>query len=266
MKNMGGVITFYEKLLMEYELLNKKIKDLQNVLENMPKGELGCSKNGNSFKWFDYSGEERKYIYKKDRKLAEKLALKKYYSFQLEDALREQKAILSYLSKCPNPRKADKLLSDDSGFKELLKPYFTPMNEELDKWASASYETNKNHPENLKFKTSRGYYVRSKSESMIDKILLINKIPFRYECLLSLNGLNMYPDFTIRHPKTAEYYYWEHFGMMDNPTYASNAMSKLHTYVSNGIYPTINLIATYETKENPIDINDIEKIVEQYFL
>ena len=232
----------------------------------MPKGELACFKNGKSFKWFDYSGKTRKYIYKKDRELAQKLALKKYYSYELEDAIKEQKAIVAYLSKSPNPRKADKLFSEGSGYKELLEPFFLPVNEELNKCGLQEYERNMNHQENLRFKTSRGYYVRSKSESMIDKILTINKIPFRYECQLNLSGFIMYPDFTIRHPRTGEYFYWEHFGMMDNPAYASSAITKLHSYVSNGIYPTINLIATYETKENPLDMGTIEEIVQKFFL
>ena len=52
-------------------------KLLVELLKKMPKGELGCYKNGKSFKWFDYSGKTRKCIYKKDRDLAQKLALKK---------------------------------------------------------------------------------------------------------------------------------------------------------------------------------------------
>lgn len=236
------------------------------MLKKMPKGELRCSKNGQNYKWFDYAGEKRKYIYKKDREFAQQLALKKYYTYELEDATKEQKAISAYLSKSPNPRKSEKLLSDGTGYKELLQPFMTPINEELNRWVSEKYEKNMNHQENLKFKTSKGYYVRSKSESMIDKILTINRIPFRYECMLNLGGLIMYPDFTIRHPKNGEYFYWEHFGMMDNPSYASGAITKLHSYVSNNIYPTINLITTYETKDNPLDMETIEEIVNKYFL
>ena len=37
-------------------------------------------------------------------------------------------------------------------------------------------------------------------------------------------------------------------------------------YCENGIIPGINLILTYETKENPLSIDQVEKIVKEYFL
>ena len=97
-------------------------------------------------------------------------------------------------------------------------------------------------------------------------VLYRNKIPFRYECLLELGDISIFPDFTIRHPVTGQVYYWEHLGMMDNPTYNKNACSKLQLYMSNGIIPTIQLITTYETKDSPLTIEMVENIVKQYFL
>lgn len=61
-------------------------------------------------------------------------------------------------------------------------------------------------------------------------------------------------------------YYWEHFGLMDNPTYAQNAYSKLQIYTSHGIIPSIQLITTYETKANPLSTDIVEKIIAYYFL
>ena len=115
-------------------------------------------------------------------------------------------------------------------------------------------------------KGSSGNYVRSKSESMIDMVLYIHKIPFRYECALTLGETTLFPDFTIRHPQTGEVFYWEHFGLMDNAEYSKNACSKLQLYTNHGIIPSIQLITTYETKEHPLTADVIEKIVEDYFL
>lgn len=64
------------------------------------------------------------------------------------------------------------------------------------------------HPENLKNKIGKNEFVRSKSEAIIGKVLRMNYIPFRYECPIILNGVTIYPDFTIRHPKTGETYYF----------------------------------------------------------
>lgn len=80
------------------------------------------------------------------------------------------------------------------------------------------------HPEHLKHPCLSGHLVRSKSELLIDQALFTHQIPFRYECALKLNDLTLYPDFTIRHPETGQFFYWEHFGMMDSPTYSQNAI------------------------------------------
>lgn len=95
--------------------------------------------------------------------------------------------------------------------------------------------------------------------------LFSNKIPFRYECALILGTTAIYPDFTIRHPKTGETYYWEHFGLMDEPSYCKNSCSKLQLYTTHGIIPSIHLITTYETHDNPLDMKTVERIIAEYF-
>ena len=76
----------------------------------------------------------------------------------------------------------------------------------------------------------------------------------------------MFPDFTVRHPQSGEFYIWEHFGKIDIPSYAQNSFQKMQLYTSSGYIPTINLITTYETKEHPLTAKKIEDIVQQYFL
>ena len=76
----------------------------------------------------------------------------------------------------------------------------------------------------------------------------------------------LFPDFTIRHPKSGEFYYWEHFGLIDDPGYRKNAMSKLQLYASHGIFPTINLITTYETKYTPLNPEYVNLLVSHYFI
>lgn len=103
-------------------------------------------------------------------------------------------------------------------------------------------------------------------ELLIDNLLYTNKIPFRYECELQLGASIIYPDFTIRHPKTGEVYYWEHFGKMDGINYCKNACAKLQLYALHGIIPSINLITTYETQKNPLSIDMVTEIIERFFV
>lgn len=181
--------------------------------------------------------------------------------------MQEKKAIDFYLRHHHSDAKsAEQLLSDKSVYSELLSPYFFPESQELQKWMTQPYEGNSSYPEQCIHKTSAGILVRSKSEALITMLLHINKIPFRYECALTLGDITIYPDFTIRHPQTGQFFYWEHFGMLDNPTYAKNAFSKLQLYIDHGIVPSIQLLTTYETKEYPLDSTMAENLVKFYFL
>ena len=76
----------------------------------------------------------------------------------------------------------------------------------------------------------------------------------------------IYPDFTIRHPKTGKIYYYEHFGRMDDASYCKKACAKLELYSLNGIMPTIQLLATFETSDNPLTPEAVEQLVKQYFI
>lgn len=254
-------------MLAESRRLEKEISSLQAQLKTFPSGKLICTHNKNYLKWFHSDGHTQTYIPKKNRKYAEQLAIKKYLSAMLDDLTHEKRAIDFYLRHHSEvPCKAEELLNPSSGFHELLTPYFQPLSAELFSWMNSPFETKRSYPEQLLHKTISGNQVRSKSEVLIDMSLYIHKIPFRYENPLILGDITLYPDFTIRHPHTGEYFYWEHFGLMDDETYCKKTCSKLQLYSSHGIIPTIQLITTYETKDNPLSSEIIEKIIEHYFL
>ena len=243
----GVWITLYNKAIEEKEKLKQEIKLLQKQLKGFPKGQLICSKNGKYYKWYNNSDGVYKYIPKKNKKVAEQLAVKKYLKEKLEFAQAEENAINKYLKL--HKENASENLITKPGFVDLLKTYYQPISQELDEWVKADYERNPSYKDKLVHKTSSGNMVRSKSEVIIDMALYTNKIPFRYECALNLGHTIIYPDFTIRHPMTGDLFYWEHFGMMDDPNYYKNAYSKLLLYTSEGMVPGVNLITTFETKE-----------------
>ena len=113
--------------------------------------------------------------------------------------------------------------------------------------------------------TTKGERVRSKSEVQIADSLNRLGIPYRYEYPLRLkNGINIYPDFYCLNVRTRQELYWEHFGMMDNPEYAKNAVQKLHQYNSIQIIPGKNLIITMETSTSPLNVKYIEQQIKSY--
>ena len=113
-----------------------------------------------------------------------------------------------------------------------------------------------------------GHTVRSKSEVFdCSRLYSCIKFPFVTKCALKLENITYYPDFHhFGHPKSGEYFYWEHFGLMDTPGYSKNAFQKLNIYCQHNIIPTINLITTYETKEHPLISQNIENLIQEYFV
>lgn len=183
----------------------------------------------------------------------------------LDDLIFQQKQLLSLntVLKAYNC-KADNLLCNKV-YTDLLATYNLNESNIVKDWCSENFSKSNYHPEKLIFKSPSGNHVRSKSEFFIDQALFLNQIPFRYECKLTLNDYEIYPDFTIMHPLTHKIYYWEHFGMMDNPSYSQNAFSKMNLYNSNGIIPGIDLIMSFESKNNPFTYEKAEAIINQHF-
>lgn len=242
--------------------ISKQMNAIKKQLKEMPEGKLICCND----KWYQSDGHKKTYIKKKDKSLAEKLAVKKYLSTLLEDLEKEKLAIDFYFRHYPvENEKAEKLLTESSELQNLLSPYFSPLSKELDDWMKSPYEHNLKHPEHLTQKISATEFVRSKSEAMIAKVLKENKIPYRYECQLVLDDVELYPDFTIRHPKTGESFYWEHFGWLDKSDYVKIMHTKMQLYTSYNIMPGINLITTYETKEKPLTFEMVEMLIKYYF-
>ena len=247
----------------ESQRLEEQIKTLQTQLKTYPPGEFFSNKNGNRYKWFHILNGQKNYLKKTEQTLAEQLAIKKYLSLQLEDCIHEKTAIDSYL-RHHIPAKAEQLLIQNSDYHSLLSPHFKPLSVELDTWRNSSFKQSTKYIENKIHLAPSGNVVRSKSEVLIDMMLYTNNIPFRYECELELNGIIIYPDFTVRNPRTGKLLYWEHFGQMDNPEYARKTARKLNTYISNNIIPNIDLITTYETREHPLSLSTLDHILQQY--
>lgn len=258
---------------MFYELMHNHLTNIENNLSHLkeqlshyPNGNLHYSHNGPYIKWYHSDSGKRTYIPKKDTSTLQILAAKKYLSLHYNELLHEKQALDLYFKHYSPSNEADSLLSDHSIYQPLLLPFFTIKSDKLRSWSSAHYEKNPAYPGQLIHKTFSGNFVRSKSEVLIDAVLSMNQIPFRYECKLQLDDFVFYPDFTIMHPITNEIYYWEHFGMIDNPDYLHKSQTKLGIYINHKIYPSINLITTYETKSHPLNPEYVNTLVHHYFL
>jgi len=120
-------------------------------------------------------------------------------------------------------------------------------------------------------KTRRGDSVRSKSEVIIADLLYSKNIEYHYELrLVGQDGTVRYPDFTIEDDETGQIIYWEHLGMMRNPTYRRRWQSKLAWYRTQGILPWEEgggrhgiLLITRDDERGGIDVKAIERLIEE---
>lgn len=257
----------YNLIIKERIKLISQIEVLKKNLSELPKENLLCTKNGKNTKWYISNGMTPIYIPKSKRSLAEALAIKKYYTMQLNELMMEVNSLDKYLASHKDSNiKASCLFDETSNYKELLKSHFQAIPKDQQDWQNATFDHNTSHPKALIHTTFAGHKVRSKSEVIIANSLFINKIPYRYECGVHFDNIMMYPDFTICHPENMKIYYWEHFGMMDSISYRETTFNKLRIYSNNGIVPSINLIATFETQRHPIDSGKIQSIIQEYFL
>lgn len=80
-------------------------------------------------------------------------------------------------------------------------------------------------------RTARGELVRSISEVVVADALNTEGIDYHYErALRGADGVERYPDFTAEDPATGVMVYWEHLGMLSDPTYANRWQKKLKWY------------------------------------
>lgn len=51
--------------------------------------------------------------------------------------------------------------------------------------------------------------------------------------------------------------------MMDNPQYVQNAIMKINEYGHTGIYLGKNLLATFETVQQPLNMKNVENMLKE---
>ena len=264
---MKQIKNLLQKELEKYEHMEKQLVE---AIEEAPRGNLRvsmCRKYPQYYHCTERGSVKGNYIRKSDAVLAQQLA-QKDYDIKIREVLRDYIAcIQQMIQMAPNRRIEDVCEKMHPARKVLIQPYFITDKEYRENWEKVSYD-GKSFPDNFsEIYTEKGERVRSKSEKIIADKLYAMGIPYRYEYPLQLRNYGtVYPDFTLLNTRTREEYYLEHFGMMDDPNYASKMVQKLETYQRNGIYPGEKLLITYETSEMMCDMRLVQCLFEKYLL
>jgi len=245
-----------------------ELKNLQKIyteeLRELPSGHLiKCRNNGKDRYYItsDISGKkERKTVKENDLRMRQ-LARKEYLNRILKIVDADLRALEWSINKTQDVDPTAILLSMPRAYRELPQDFFfnkvkdSPLLhlddetikrcERHKEWAEEDYEKSSYKPENLKFLSSTGMRVRSKSELLIVETLDRFGVPFRYEQVVSTRHGRLTPDFTFQ-DCSGELFFWEHAGMMDNKEYRVSHERKMALYEKEGIVPWENLIVTYD--------------------
>ncbi|MBQ8233753.1 MAG: hypothetical protein IJZ34_17805 [Lachnospiraceae bacterium] len=250
------------------ELLLQIKKDKEKAIVTAPKGTLRISGHDDKVQYYqrnDPKDINGAYIRGKDIQLARGLAQKDYDQKVLRSTEQELSAINKYFSNYPVTCAEQIYEKLHKERRKLIEPIIEPEEQYVDKWEAVSYQGKGFSEDTPEFFTAKGERVRSKSEWIIADLLMKEAIPYRYEYPIQLKGMGaIYPDFTVLNVKKRKEMHWEHFGMMDDPSYVEKALQKIALYEQNGIFPGENLILTYETKKNPMNQKMIMLMIQHY--
>lgn len=206
----------------------------------------------------------RKYL--RDIKIAENIANHDYADKLCKAASHELKQINALLKTYASTPVEDYFRNLHPGRRQLVSPILVDDEQYAQLWLSDIQEKSNTYPIISPIQTENNETVRSKSEKIIADKLKLSGVPYIYEKPLYLGNVTKYPDFTILNKRTRKEYYWEHMGMMDNPDYVKEALTKLEIYLKNGILPGKNLIITYETSNQPLSVKSIQLMINEYLL
>ncbi len=262
------------------ENLVQRVQDLKHTLnavkkktENMPQGHLKVavkSRHTEFYHLMEHGSSQGVYISKKRKALAAQLAQKDYNQKVIKTLEHEINALEQCLKQtCEFSELLNLYNGLSSARKALVIPVTLTDEQYAAQWQKCSWQGKPFLDESSNHYTAKGERVRSKSEVIIADAFFLEKIPYRYEYPVTLKKagkgeVTLYPDFLCLNLRTREEFYWEHFGMMDDPDYVQNAIGKLSLYAENGIFPGHKLILTMETRKESLNTRDIKRIIQEY--
>lgn len=240
-------------------------------LASMPTGILATKKNHGKIRYYQRAGKSDttgKYLSQKEEKAIRELEEKAYYS-DLQKATAKQIEVFSKIEKLLGSIEEPMAtyLKIPKARKHLIKPLILDYSKSAIRDWDDFPDTVNAQDKKFMFKTKGGEIVRSKSELIIADRLKAAGIPYHYEYPVNVaKRWVYYPDFTALNVRTGEIYYWEHFGLMDNPSYCEKALAKIENYAAGGITQGNNLIVSMESEKHQLNTQYIDRMISLYLL
>lgn len=250
--------------------LKSLIMEMNRSLENAPPGKLRIIFNHKNHQYYHRlspSDKSGKYIPVSDFPLVKALVQKEFDQCVLKLASEELKKLENFSKPDPGNIFAKAYESMPVKIRELLDFTIETDQEFISRWISQPVKGNEFRNENKRYLSSSGVSYRSKSECLMAEIFAALGLLFFYEKELILDTRDpdnpIYPGFTILDVVNRTEIYWEHFGKMDDWSYNEKAVRKIMEYQRNGIMLGERLIVTFESNDNPIDLEFVRRVAER---
>ncbi len=268
---------YYLPVSAQYSILNELISQVTLSIKDKPLGFLNIQHSHNCVQYYckqKRSDLRGNYIRLEKLSFIKELAQKDYVESFLRACTTMQKELLR-LEKLHAERSASFLyhalaapfekLSPER--KSLVQPYVLPDDLFVASWLSTPYEKKPFYPGDGQIYAEKGFRVRSKSEKIMADKLDRMGIPYLYEFPLDLPPYGtIHNDLTILDIRERIAVRHEHFGRMQDPSYAYKNMQKIDRYIQAGFRPGFDFLYTLEGEHYTVDMKNFEKLIQDRFL
>lgn len=260
--------------------LQETLEECEAEIALLPVGSLVCSRDKRGLVRYyqafrDESGKYRRLGIGKKEALKRELARKGYLESvarALEHNMRVLERASSQYIDCDPAALIDRVRDGLKGFSDTdyvctrINRILLDLDGSDEKriashaaWGQAPYERSTRYGEALTLLTSHGERMRSKSEVLIAEKLYVYGIPFRYEQVLDIEGVEFAPDFTFEGNDGQEFYL-EFCGMMDDAEYVAAHQRKRAIYEQAGLTEWGRMMYVYASG-NEINMAEIDALI-----
>jgi hypothetical protein len=259
-----------KRIAERIQFLEKIIKEKRSAVRKAPKGILNIAHSRNRVQYYyksDSKDKKRKYIKNDQKALITALCQKDYDENVLIKAEKEYKLLNKLYEFYKENTCEDVYERLNPDRKQFVAPIVLSDEEFISQWLTEGYEKKRFAKDMPEYYTDNGERVRSKSEILIANLLKKYGIPYKYEAPLFLKEYGtIHPDFTVLNVRKRKVYYFEHMGKMDDAEYVEKALIRIEMYEKNGIYPGTELLLSHETSKHPLNLRNLEYMIEKYLI
>lgn len=259
---MFDVKNFMEKALRQQRSL---LRIYEQRLKKLPVGSLSVSYSKGRPYYQKYFQGEKSYLGNREQKEVRDLQVRKTLECMCERIKSNELLILDFLDKyqTPLPEYVQKTLGE-AYRNDQLDLFSAPVRKNKQNWVEQPYKRNSLYPEQLKQKTLRGDFVRSKSEVIIANTYFSKNILYRCEEVIRVGVHTFAPDFSVWVARLDKVKYHEHFGMMHDPVYRERALKKINEYIAAGYRPYEDILFTFDDLDGNIDAQVLDNLIETF--